>query len=132
MAALSGSAAVAYANLFDACAFGNNVVIELNGAGTNALATVSTNVAAQVAVDLLAVAATAEATAVAVTGAQPGFYYSVVYDDNLMTLGSAASVEGARALAKDDGSVMLLQIPAKKANATAGFYRVKVSVKAED
>jgi len=130
-AALSGLAAAVYANLFDAHASGNNVVIELNVSGTNALATASTNVAAQVAADLSAVAATAVATNLAITGVQPGFYYSVVYDDDLRTLGSTVSVEGTRALANADGSIML-PIPAKKVNATAGFYRVKVSVKAED
>jgi hypothetical protein len=54
-----------------------------------------------------------------------------VYDDNLTRLGSAAAVQGDRALANAEGSVEL-RIPAKKVNATAGFYRVKVSAKAED
>ena len=128
---LAGETAVAYANCFTARADGSNVVIEINEAGTNALETVSTNVAAQVAADLSTVAATDDAMTVPITGILPGFYYSVEYDDNLATLGSAAEGEGQRTLANADGSVTL-QIPAKKPNATAGFYRVKVSVKAED
>ena len=109
----------------------NSVVIELNETGTNTLETAATNVAAQVASDLSAVAATVGATAVSITGAQPGFYYSVVYDNNLRTLSSTAAIESDRALANAEGSVEL-RMPAKKVNATAGFYRVKVSVKAED
>ena len=128
---LSGEAARNYANLFTAKADGNSVVIELNETGTNTLEAAATNVAAQVAADLSTVAAAVGSTAVAVTGVQPGFYYSVVYDDNLTRLGSTAAVQGDRALANAEGSVEL-RIPAKKVNATAGFYRVKVSVKAED
>ena len=128
---LSGEAATTYANLFTARADGTSVVVELNADGTNALETAATNVAAQVAADLSAVAATVGATAVSITGAQPGFYYSVVYDNNLRTLSSTAAIESDRALANAEGSVEL-RIPAKKVNATAGFYRVKVSAKAED
>jgi hypothetical protein len=72
----------------------------------------------------------ANATTVSVTGAQPGFYYSVVYSADLSTL-DASGVEGDRAVAGADGSVTL-PIPAKTENATAGFYRVKVSVQAAD
>ena len=129
-AGLEGETAVTYANYFTAQADGKNVVIELNTDGTNALASASTNVAAQVAADLSAVAATEGATAVTIAGAQPGFYYSVVYDDDLATLDTAGR-EGTRALAGSDGSVTL-PIPEKEEDATAGFYRVKVSVKAED
>ena len=130
-AGLADGTAETYASYFAARADGSHVVIEMNAAGTNALEAASTNVAAQVAADLSAVAATADATAVAVTGAEPGFYYSVVYDDDLTALGTTAAVEGPRALANAAGAVTL-PIPAKKANATAGFYRVKVSVRAED
>ena len=130
-AGLVGETATAYANCFNARADGNNVVIELTAAGTNALLTASTNVAAQVAADLPEVAATTDAMEIAVTGARPGFYYSVVYDDNLRTLGASAGGEGPRALANVNGSVVL-PIPQKKANATSGFYRIKVSVRATD
>ena len=130
-AGLPDAMAAVYANFFDACASGNNVVIELNAAGTNALATAATNVAAQIAANLSTVAATPVAMEVNVSNAQPGFYYSVVYDNDLRTLGASAGGEGQRALANVNGSVAL-PIPQKKENATAGFYRVKVSVRATD
>ena len=127
LAGLSGETAKAYADCFSARAEGMYVVVELNEAGTNALEVASTNTSAQVAASLSTIAATGAATSVDITGAQPGFYYSVVYDDDLSTLDTAGT-EGTRALAGANGSVTLA-IPAKEQSATAGFYRVKVSVK---
>ena len=123
-------AASVYANFFTARPDGTSVVIELKEVGTNALETASTNVAVQVATNLADIAATSTATNVTITGAQPGFYYSVVYDDDLTTL-DTAGVKGNRAVANADGTVTL-PIPAKKENATAGFYRVKVSAQASE
>ena len=126
---LSGDAAATYASYFTARADGTSVVIEMNETGTNALATVSTNVAAQVVspANLAAILSDGGgARSIGITGAQPGFYYSLVYDDNLATL-DTAGVEGSRALAEADGSVQL-PVPAKEEGATSGFYRVKVSI----
>jgi len=126
---ITGDAASDYSELFTARADGTSVVVELNSDGTNALETASTNTAAQVVAQIATITAAASATTLDITDAVPGFYYYVVYSDELATLDTASSTKGNRALANNDGEVEL-PIPAKAANATAGFYRVKVSVTA--
>ena len=121
---LSGEAAATYAGFFDARADGQNVVVELNEAGTNALETAATNVAAQIVAPANLAAILADTGSISITGAQPGFFYSVVYANNVAALSSAA--EGARAMANSEGAVTLA-IPAT-AGATAGFYRVLVNI----
>ena len=128
-AELSSEAAATYAGFFDARADGNNVVVELNAAGTNALETTASAIAAQiVATDNLADILTGTRS-ISVTGAQPGFFYSVVYATTLSALPTAA--EGNRMMANAAGEVPLA-VPAPEANATTGFYRVLVNVKATD
>ena len=126
-AELSSEAAAAYANLFDARADGNNVVVELNATGTNALETAAANVAAQIVApaNLASILSSAGVRSISVTGAQPGFFYSVVYAADLTALPTAA--EGNRGLADAEGAVAL-PIPAPASGATAGFYRVLVNV----
>ena len=126
-AELSGDAAAAYANLFDARADGNNVIVELNAAGTNALETAAANVAAQIVApaNLASILSSAGVRSISVTGAQPGFFYSVVYATTLSTLPTAA--EGNRMMANAAGEVQLA-VPAPASGATAGFYRVLVNV----
>ena len=122
---LDSTAAAAYANLFDARADGNNVVVELNEAGTNALETAATNIAAQVVAPANVASILSGTRSLSLVGAQPGFYYSVVYAANLTALATAA--EGGRELANADGEVTL-PMPATEVGATAGFYRVLVNV----
>ena len=126
-AELSSEAAAAYASLFDARADGNNVVVELNATGTNALETAAANVAAQIVApaNLASILSSAGVRSISVTGAQPGFFYSVVYAADLTALPTAA--EGNRGLADAEGAVAL-PIPAPASGATAGFYRVLVNV----
>ncbi|MBR4653925.1 MAG: hypothetical protein IKO72_11260 [Kiritimatiellae bacterium] len=123
-AGLTGEDAEAYANLFTARADGSNVILELNDAGTNALETASTNVAAQIVAPANLALILSDSGSVSITGARPGFYYTVVYAANLATLDSAGT-EGAASLASASGA-MTLAVPARTANATSGFYRVKV------
>lgn len=120
-------AANAYANLFDARAEGTSVVVELNAAGTNALETTATNVAAQIVApaNLASILSSAGVPSINVTGVQPGFYYSVVYAETLSALSSAA--EGDRGLATA-AKVVNLPIPAPESGATTGFYRVLVNI----
>ena len=124
-AELSGDAASAYANLFAARADGTSVVVELSEAGTNALETAATNVAAQIVTPANLASILSGTRSISITGVQPGFYYSVVYAANLTALATAA--EGDRELAGADGEVTL-QMPATASGATAGFYRVLVNV----
>lgn len=108
---------------------GNNtysVVVDLTDAAKTELADeATTNVAVAVASQLAEIAAdaTGEQTDVSVTGATPGFYYSISYG----TAVGAIDTEGERVMAPASGSVTL-QTPAKAADATAGFYRVNVNV----
>ena len=99
------------------------VVVELTPAATATLTTDAGDQAATLAGQLSTVAATSEATSVALTGAEPGFYYSVGY---ATTVGGDYN-EGTRAMAGSDGTVAL-QIPAKSSGATAGFYKVLVNI----
>ena len=122
---LDSTAAAAYANLFDARADGNNVVVELNEAGTNALETAATNIAAQIVAPANVASILSGTRSLSLVGAQPGVYYSVVYAANLTALATAA--EGGRELANADGEVTL-PMPATEVGATAGFYRVLVNV----
>lgn len=126
-AELSSEAAAAYASLFDARADGNNVVVELNAAGTNALETTASAIAAQIVApaNLSRILSEAGLRSISVTGAQPGFFYSVVYAETLSALPTAA--EGYRNLANAEGGVSLA-ISNPAANVTTGFYRVLVNV----
>ena len=128
-ASLSGDAAAAYANLFDARADGNNVVVELNAAGTNALETAATNIAAQIVAPANLASILSGTRSISVTGVQPGFFYSVVYAANLTALATAA--EGGRAMADANGEVPL-PMPETTPGATAGFYRVLVNVQPKE
>ena len=101
------------------------VSVELNAAGTNALETAATNIAAQIVAPANLASILSGTRSISVTGAQPGFYYSVVYAANLTALATAA--EGGRELANADGEVTL-PMPATEVGATAGFYRVLVNV----
>jgi hypothetical protein len=122
---LSGEPAAAYAALFDARAEGTSVVVELNAAGTNALETTATNVAAQIVAPANLASILSSAGSISVTGVQPGFFYSVVYAETLSALSTAA--EGNRGLATA-AKVVDLPIPALASGATTGFYRVLVNV----
>ena len=129
--ALGEKATEEYLTKFEAKAVdnGNNtysVVVDLTDAAKTELADeATTNVAVAVASQLAEIAAdaTGEQTDVSVTGATPGFYYSISYG----TAVGAIDTEGERVMAPASGSVTL-QTPAKAADATAGFYRVNVNV----
>ena len=125
-AGLSGETATAYANLFDVRADGTSVVLELNSNGTNALETAATNIAAQVVAPANLDKILSDTRSITVTGAQPGFYYSVLYSADLTSLDSNG-VEGDRVVAEADGEVAL-PMPAKAVGATAGFYKVLVNL----
>ena len=126
---ITGTAAEDYSAKFTASKVldegsGNyKVVVGLTSAATTALTTDAGDQAATLAGQLSTVAATASATSVALTGAEPGFYYSVGY---ATTVGGEYT-EGDRAMAASDGTVTL-PIPEKSSGATAGFYKVFVNV----
>ena len=85
----------------------------------------TTNIAVAVAAKLPDIAASAAGsqTEIAVTGVEPGFYYSISYG----TAVNAINIEGPRVLAPASGSITL-QTPEKASGATTGFYRVNVNV----
>lgn len=85
----------------------------------------TTNVAVAVAAALPEIVGEPAATNITVTCAEPGFYYSVGYATEVN--GDYAAGEGDRNLADSNGEVQL-QIPAKAANATSGFYKVMINV----
>ncbi len=99
------------------------IEIGLTAAATSDLTTDAGDQAATLAAQLSTVAATADATSVDLTGAEPGFYYSVGY----ATTVAGPYVEGTRAMADSTGAVSL-PIPAKTGGATAGFYKVFINV----
>jgi uncharacterized repeat protein (TIGR02543 family) len=67
------------------------------------------------------------ATATDITGATPGFYYSIEVADNLSF---TKSVEGTRKLATGN-SVSGLEIPTVSSDGKARFFRVKANVKGD-
>ena len=133
-AELTGDALLAaYLANFEAKAVANGeggykVVVALTDDAATALKENATDANETVAGSLAEIAADAagEQTAVAVTGAQPGFYYSISYSTSL----KGQETEGDRVMADKDGKVTL-KTPAKAANATAGFYKVNVNITAE-
>lgn len=120
IAAPEGIANTYYDNV-EAKAEGTTVSVVFTTAGKTAA---QTSADAEVdELDKVLSAAAVDATAATITGAVPGFFYSVVYGTSL-TGESAFADEGARAQADKDGNVT---IPVPTAGKGAGFYKVKVS-----
>lgn len=108
----------------------DNVEAKADGTTVSVVFTTDGEAAAQTSanaevdeLDKVLSAAAVDATAATITGAVPGFFYSVVYGTSL-TGESAFADEGARAQADKDGNVT---IPVPTAGKGAGFYKVKVS-----
>ena len=115
-----GIAATYYDNV-EAKADGTKVSVVFTADGAAAAqASADAKVAA---LDEVLTAAAVGATEATITGAQPGFFYSVVYGTALTGEGAFAT-EGDRAQADKDGNVT---IPVPCAGEGAGFYKVKVS-----
>ncbi len=127
--AFTGEAAATYASYFTAKVDGTSVVLELNAAGTNALETAATNIAAQIVSSANLADVLSGTRDISISGAQPGFYYTVVYATSLTALSSGGTESSSAGLAGADGSLSL-PMPYKTEGATAGFYRVKVYVTA--
>ena len=120
IAAPEGIANTYYDNV-KAKADGNKVSVVFTADGE---AAAKTSADAEVdELDKVLSAAAAGATAASITGAVPGFFYSVVYGTALTGEGAFAT-EGDRAQANKDGNVT---IPVPCAGEGAGFYKVKVS-----
>ena len=110
---------------YDANAGAYKIVTMLTADATTVLNADATAKAEKVADSLGEIAADAagEQTAVSVTGAKPGFYYSISYGTSV----GAINTEGARVRAGATGAITL-QTPQKTANAAAGFYKVNINV----
>ena len=97
---------------------GYKVEVDLTDAATNTL-TQAANA------DVGAVVEALDAATVSFSNAVPGFYYSIGYGTSLQNIAEPAGT--TRVLAPLSGSVTL-DMPAKDANATSGFYKVLVNV----
>ena len=110
---------------YDANAGAYKIVTRLTANAVTALTADAAAKTEKVAGSLGEIAADAagEQTDVPVTGAKPGFYYSISYGTSV----GAINTEGARVRVGATGAITL-KTPPKAANATSGFYKVNVNV----
>ena len=121
-----------YKNMFEAkteyvsTADKYRIITELTTAAEETLANTASNAVETVAEALgeIAEAAAGDQTEVSVTGAQPGFYYSISYG-----VEPDALSEGVRVQAPASGNVTLKTPPKSSEVTDRGFYRVNVNVR---
>ena len=122
-----GAVASKYTKLFTAVVTADNdVVVELNEDGTNALKTVADTIKTAVANKLgdIAAAAAGGNVEVVVTGVEPGFWYGVAATADLTTMG--ASQPGEWKQATTEGVTLTVTKPA---TGNAAFFQTRVKVK---
>ena len=122
-----GADAADYTALFTAVVKANNeVVVELNEGGTNALKAAATTIEKAVAgkLDDIAAAAAGGNVEVVVTGVEPGFWYGVGATADLTTMG--ASQPGEFMLATSEGVSLTVTKPE---TGNAAFFQTRVKVK---
>lgn len=123
-----GADAADYTALFTAVVKANNeVVVELNEGGTNALKAAATTIETAVAgkLDDIAAATAGNSVSVKVTvGVKNGFWYGVAATTDLTTLGTTQPTEWVQA---KNGSVTINAT--KPATGNAAFFQTRVKVK---
>lgn len=123
-----GADASEYTALFTAVVKANNdVVVELNEGGTNALKTAAANIETAVAGQLDDIAAATAGSRVSVTvtgGVQNGFWYGVAATADLTTMDSAEPTEWVQAMG---GGVTIKAT--KPATGNAAFFQTRAKVK---
>ena len=123
-----GADAADYTALFTAVVKANNeVVVELNEVGTNALKAAATTIETAVAGKLDDIAAATAGNSVSVTvtvGVKNGFWYGVAATADLTTMGSTQPTEWVQA---KNGSVTIQATKPETGN--AAFFQTRVKVK---
>ena len=123
-----GAVAADYTALFTAVVKANNdVVVELNEGGTNALKAAATTIETAVAGKLDDIAAATAGNSVSVTvtvGVKNGFWYGVAATTDLTTMGSTEPTEWVQA---KNGSVTIQAT--KPATGNAAFFQTRAKVK---